>query len=260
MHAPPLTQTGTPADALAAFHPAVRAWFERTHGDPSECQAQGWPAIAAGQHTLIAAPTGSGKTLAAFLAAIDTLVRQGLEMRLPDEVQVLYISPLKALSNDIQRNLQAPLQGVQAELAVRGLPSVPIRTVVRTGDTPASERAAMTRRPPHILVTTPESLFILLTSVKGRRMLSTVRTVIVDEIHTLVESKRGAHLALSLERLETLTRQPPIEIPARRADAENSEQLLLTDAAQLEPRAQTSPGLLRSSPSPQTERVSIGYD
>jgi len=191
-------------DALAAFHPAVRGWFERTFGEPSECQAAGWPAIRARRHTLIAAPTGSGKTLAAFLSAIDSLVRQGLQARLPDETQVLYISPLKALSNDIQRNLQAPLNGVQAELHARGLPSVPIRTFVRTGDTPASERAAMTRRPPHILVTTPESLFILLTSGKGRRILATVRTVIVDEIHTLVESKRGAHLCLSLERLEAL--------------------------------------------------------
>ena len=199
--------TSAVPNALAAFHPAVRAWFERTFGEPSECQSAGWPAIHARRHTIIAAPTGSGKTLAAFLAAIDGLVRQGLQARLPDETQVLYISPLKALSNDIQRNLQQPLNGVQAELHARALPSVPIRTLVRTGDTPASERAAMTRRPPHILVTTPESLFILLTSGKGRRMLATVRTVIVDEIHTLVESKRGAHLSLSLERLEALIRQ-----------------------------------------------------
>ena len=227
--ASPPSAPAAPPSPWAGFHPAVRAWFERTHGDPSECQALGWPAIQAGRHTLIAAPTGSGKTLAAFLAAIDGLLRQGLQGRLPDETQVLYISPLKALSNDIQRNLQEPLRGVSDELRVRGLPAVPIRTLVRTGDTPASERAAMTRRPPHILVTTPESLFILLTSRKGRQMLATVRTVIVDEIHSLVESKRGAHLSLSLERLEHLVRRgpglapPSMQAPAAASATEAAE-------------------------------------
>ncbi len=187
------------------FHPAVAAWLERTHGQPTAPQARGWPEIQARHHTLIAAPTGSGKTLAAFLAAIDDLVRQGQHGPLPDQTQVLYISPLKALSNDVQKNLQEPLEGIQKHLKARGYRAVAIRTSVRTGDTPASERASMVKRPPHILVTTPESLYILLTSVKGRAMLSTVRTVIVDEIHALVQSKRGAHLSLSLERLEALT-------------------------------------------------------
>ncbi|MFI5401288.1 MAG: DEAD/DEAH box helicase, partial [SAR324 cluster bacterium] len=134
--ASPVSAQPAPPAPWVGFHAAVRAWFERTHGDPSECQALGWPAIQAGHHTLIAAPTGSGKTLAAFLTAIDGLLRQGLQGRLPDETQVLYISPLKALSNDIQRNLQEPLRGVSDELRARGLPAVPIRTLVRTGDTP----------------------------------------------------------------------------------------------------------------------------
>jgi ATP-dependent Lhr-like helicase len=188
-----------------SFHPAVAAWLSRTHGEPTAPQARGWPAIQARQHTLIAAPTGSGKTLAAFLAAIDGLVRQGQCGPLPDETQVLYISPLKALSNDVQKNLQEPLEGIQADLKARGYRPVNIRTVVRTGDTPTSVRAAMVKRPPHIVVTTPESFYLLLTSVKGRKLLATVRTVIVDEIHALVQSKRGSHLALSLERLEALT-------------------------------------------------------
>lgn len=186
------------------FHPAVAAWFSRTFAAPTEPQRLAWPAIHSGRHTLIAAPTGSGKTLAAFLAAIDTLVRQGLDSELPDHTQVVYISPLKALSNDIQRNLELPLAGIRAELAAQDLPEVAIRTLVRTGDTPAATRAAMVRHPPHIVVTTPESLYILLTSEGGRRMLAHTRTVIVDEIHALAGSKRGSHLALSLERLGAL--------------------------------------------------------
>ncbi|MCZ7647148.1 MAG: DEAD/DEAH box helicase [Planctomycetota bacterium] len=183
---------------LDAFHPAVRRWFETNLGEPTRPQREGWPAIRAGQHTLIAAPTGSGKTLAAFLHALDALLRQG--PNLPDATQALYVSPLKALSNDIQKNLEKPL----AEIAAEDLFLPEVRVLVRTGDTQAKERAAMTRRPPHILVTTPESLYILLTTEKGRRMLSTVRTVIVDEIHALARDKRGSHLALSLERLEAL--------------------------------------------------------
>ncbi len=186
------------------FHPAVAAWFGRQFGVPTQAQARAWPAIRAGRHTLIAAPTGSGKTLAAFLAAIDALVRQGVAAALPDETQVLYVSPLKALSNDIQRNLEAPLAGIKEELQAQGLPGVDIRAWVRTGDTPTAEREKMRRRPPHIVVTTPESLYILLGSESGRNMLKTVRTVIVDEIHALAPNKRGAHLALSLERLEAL--------------------------------------------------------
>jgi ATP-dependent Lhr-like helicase len=183
------------------FHPAIAEWFAGQFAVPTAAQAQAWPAIQAGRHTLIAAPTGSGKTLAAFLAAIDAIVRQGLNGRLTDETQVVYVSPLKALSNDIQRNLEAPLAGICAVLRERGLPDVEIRTWVRTGDTPPGERARMRRRPPHIVVTTPESLYILLGSESGRAMLATTRTVIVDEIHAMAANKRGAHLALSLERL-----------------------------------------------------------
>ncbi len=188
-------------NAASLFHPAVAAWFERSFAAPTPAQAAAWPAIQAGRHTLIAAPTGSGKTLAAFLAAIDALVRQGLDGQLRDETQVVYVSPLKALSNDIQRNLEAPLAGIREVLRAQGLPDVQIRTLVRTGDTPAPERERMRRCPPHIVVTTPESLYILLGSESGRRMLTTTRTVIVDEIHAVAANKRGAHLALSLERL-----------------------------------------------------------
>ena len=186
------------------FHPAVSAWFRQTFGAPTETQALAWPAVQAGRDVLIAAPTGSGKTLAAFLAAIDSLVRQGLEAALPDQTQIVYVSPLKALSNDIQRNLEAPLAGIRAALKTSGLPDVDIRAWVRTGDTPSAERAKMRRRPPHIVVTTPETLYILLGSESGRKMLATTRTVIVDEIHALAPNKRGAHLALSLERLQNL--------------------------------------------------------
>jgi len=191
----------TPGDL---FHPAVAAWFERSFAAPTAAQAQAWPAFQAGRHVLIAAPTGSGKTLAAFLAAIDGLVRQGLDSGLKDETQIVYVSPLKALSNDIQRNLEAPLAGIRESLKARGLPEVDIRTWVRTGDTPPGERERMRRRPPHIVVTTPESLYILLGSESGRAMLATTRTVIVDEIHALAANKRGTHLALSLERLSAL--------------------------------------------------------
>ena len=188
-----------------AFHPAVSRWLERAFEAPTAAQQQAWPAIQAGRHTLVAAPTGSGKTLAAFLAAIDLLVRRGLEQGgLSDEPYVLYVSPLKALSNDIRRNLEAPLAGIRDELRAMGLPAVEIRTFVRTGDTPQHERQSMRKRPPHIVVTTPESLYILLGSESGRSMLASVRTVIVDEIHAMVASKRGLHLALSLERLEAL--------------------------------------------------------
>ena len=198
--------------AVELFHPAVAGWFGKTFDGPTPAQVAAWPAIQSGQHCLIAAPTGSGKTLAAFLAVIDDLVRHGVEAPLPDATQVVYVSPLKALSNDIQRNLEAPLAGIEAELAARGLPEVGIRTLVRTGDTPQRERAQMLRRPPHICVTTPESLYILLTSDSGRQMLSSVRAVIVDEIHAVAASKRGSHLALSLERLATLTGRPTVRI------------------------------------------------
>src|SRR5436305_2149661 len=194
----------TAAMSPRIFHPAVAAWFDRRFGAPTEPQARAWPAIRAGRNTLIAAPTGSGKTLAAFLAAIDDLVRLSLSDGLRDETRVVYVSPLKALSNDVRKNLEEPLAGIRAELAALGLPDAEIRTQVRTGDTPAAERTAMTKRPPHILVTTPESLFILLTSDGGRRLLGSVRTVIVDEIHAVADDKRGSHLVLSLERLDAL--------------------------------------------------------
>ena len=190
--------------ALQTFHPAVANWFDRSFDRPTEPQIQAWPAIQAQRDVLIAAPTGSGKTLAAFLAAIDGLVREGVAAALPDETQVVYVSPLKALSNDIRLNLEAPLAGIREELRLLDLPDVEIRTFVRTGDTPQHERNSMRKRPPHIVVTTPESLYILLGSESGRKMLSTTRTVIVDEIHAMVGSKRGLHLALSLERLEAL--------------------------------------------------------
>ena len=194
-----------PAALETLFHPAVANWFAESFAAPTAAQAEAWPSIKAGRHTLIAAPTGSGKTLAAFLSAIDDLVRQGLDGGLIDATQVVYVSPLKALSNDIHRNLEAPLAGVREQLRRLGLPDVEIRTWVRTGDTPSAERDRMRRRPPHILVTTPESLYVLLGSESGRAMLKTARSVIVDEIHAVAPNKRGAHLALSLERLAALT-------------------------------------------------------
>ena len=190
------------------FHPAVAQWFERTFGTPTEPQRSGWPAIQSGAHTLLAAPTGSGKTLAAFLAALDQLFRDGLEGKLPDETRVVYVSPLKALSNDIHKNLEQPLAGIRAVLKADSGQDVDIRAEVRTGDTPAAKRQAMLRKPPHILVTTPESFYLLLTSLSGRKMLATVRTLIVDEIHAVVGSRRGSHLALSMERLAALVDGP----------------------------------------------------
>ncbi|HVP86818.1 MAG TPA: DEAD/DEAH box helicase, partial [Casimicrobiaceae bacterium] len=198
--------------SAASFHPAVESWFRKSFAAPTEAQARAWPAIQSGRHVLVAAPTGSGKTLSAFLAAIDSLVRRGVETPLPDETLVVYVSPLKALSNDIQRNLEAPLAGIRDELLALGLPDVEIRTLVRTGDTTQSERAGMRKRPPHIVVTTPESLYVLLGSDSGRKMLSTTRTVIVDEIHALAPNKRGSHLSLSLERLAALTATPPVRV------------------------------------------------
>ncbi len=196
----------------AVFHPAVDRWFRDHFAAATEPQAQAWPEIQAGRSVLIAAPTGSGKTLAAFLAAIDTLVRRGVDEPLPDETLVVYVSPLKALSNDVQKNLSSPIAGIRKELKALDLPDVEIRTLVRTGDTPQSERAGMRKRPPHIVVTTPESLYVLLGSESGRKMLATTRTVIVDEIHALAGNKRGSHLALSLERLASLTSHPPARI------------------------------------------------
>jgi ATP-dependent Lhr-like helicase len=197
---------------LARFHPLVRRWFKETFGKPSDPQREGWPAIASGAHTLILAPTGTGKTLAAFLWELNELIVRGTKEPLSNAVQLLYISPLKALNNDIQRNLERPLAELRERFAVEGKQLPEIRVAVRTGDTPASARARMLRKSPHILITTPESLNILLTTIKGRGMFSGVRAVIVDEIHAIAGTKRGAHLALTLERLEALVEKPPQRI------------------------------------------------
>ncbi|MDH5675584.1 MAG: DEAD/DEAH box helicase [Myxococcales bacterium] len=197
---------------LSAFHPVVARWFTETLGEPSEPQRLGWPSIAAGDDTLIAAPTGTGKTLAAFLWALDALLREAANGELGAETRVLYVSPLKALSNDIERNLQQPLAAISEAMRGGGHGEPQVTAAVRTGDTPQSARARLAKSPPHILVTTPESLYILLTSESGRRALASVRTVIVDEIHALIGDKRGAHLALSLQRLERLASQRPQRI------------------------------------------------
>jgi len=198
--------------SLAWAHPLVAEWFVRRFSTPTEPQEQGWPHILAGHTTLISAPTGSGKTLAAFLACIDRLVRKALAGDLRDRTEVLYVSPLKALGNDIQKNLEVPLGEILQMAGERGLLMPEIRTAVRTGDTLMKDRQAMLRRPPHILVTTPESMYILLTAEKSRAILRDVETLIVDEIHAVADDKRGVHLALSLERLEALTHRPPVRI------------------------------------------------
>src|SRR5437764_447157 len=198
--------------ALAGFHPITARWFKDTFDAPTLAQEHGWEAIRERRHTLIAAPTGSGKTLAAFLTALDDLVHDGLRAPLPDEVRVVYVSPLKALSADIHKNLVEPRRGIREAAEAAGFEAPKITAAVRTGDTTASERAAMLRTPPHILVTTPESLYLLLTAERSRAMLRTVRTVIVDEIHAVIGTRRGAHLALSLERLQQVAGQPLLRI------------------------------------------------
>lgn len=197
---------------LTSFHPIISTWFGNRFGNPTDAQAQGWPAILQNKDTLIAAPTGSGKTLAAFLACLDRLIREGISGSLPDNNRVVYVSPLKALSNDVQRNLQAPLSEIQDLAKKEGIFIPDIRVLVRTGDTPQSERRKMLRYPPHILVTTPESFYLLLTAESSRKMLQSVETVIVDEIHAVARDKRGSHLALSLERLEHLCENRPLRI------------------------------------------------
>ncbi|MBM4133592.1 MAG: DEAD/DEAH box helicase [Nitrospira sp.] len=197
---------------LAPFHPVIAGWFRGRFGAPTEVQAKSWPAIAAGSPVLIAAPTGSGKTLAAFLSCINALFQQALAGELTDCTQVLYVSPLKALGNDIQKNLQEPLAEIADAALAAGLLVPELRVLVRTGDTPAWDRQQMLRRPPHILITTPESLYLLLTAQKSRRILRDVRTVIVDEIHAVAPNKRGAHLALSLARLDALAAVKPVRI------------------------------------------------
>src|SRR5712691_8845769 len=193
---------------LDNFHPVIHRWFSETLGEPTAAQRQGWAAIREGRHTLIAAPTGSGKTLAAFLSALNDLFEEGLHAALPDEVRVVYVSPLKALSADIHKNLAEPRTAIKRMAEEMGLDAPRITAAVRTGDTTSSERASMLRTPPHILVTTPESLYLLLTAERSRAMLRTVRTVIVDEIHAVIGTRRGAHLALSLERLQDVAEAP----------------------------------------------------
>ena len=204
MHTGALAQPELAQDTLAWAHPVVQEWFLAKFGSPTEPQIAGWPSILRGDATLISAPTGSGKTLAAFLVCIDTLLRKAIEGRLAPQTEVVYVSPLKALSNDVQKNLDGPLAEIQQLAMQRGYLCPEIRTGVRTGDTLAKDRTAMLKHPPHILVTTPESLYILLTAGKPRQNLTRVQTVIVDEIHAIADDKRGAHLALSLERLDAL--------------------------------------------------------
>ena len=227
--------------AFARFHPVVREWFTSQIGEPTPAQLRGWESIGAGRHTLIAAPTGSGKTLAAFLTAINALFEESRTEPLPDEVRVLYVSPLKALSADIHRNLAEPRSAIHRLAAQAGLQAPRITAAVRTGDTTQGERAAMLRTPPHILVTTPESLYLLLTADRSRQMLRTVRTVIVDEIHAVIGSRRGAHLALTLERLAAVAEHPlqriglsatqtPIEEVARFLTAGDAAGCTIVDA------------------------------
>ena len=198
--------------SLTGFHPLVARWFTDTLGEPTPAQHRGWAAILDGRHTLIAAPTGSGKTLAAFLTAIDELVRESESGPLPDEIRVVYVSPLKALSADIHKNLAEPRRGIRQLAEATGHEAARITAAVRTGDTTQAERAAMLRTPPHILVTTPESLYLLLTAERSRSLLRTVRTVIVDEIHAVIGTRRGAHLALSLERLQQVAERPLLRL------------------------------------------------
>jgi len=196
----------------SSFHPAVRSWFERTFEGPTVAQERGWAEILEGRDTLIAAPTGSGKTLAAFLAALDALVHRADDGPLEDGIDVVYVSPLKALSSDVQKNLEAPLEGIRAAAVELGIAPPAIRTALRTGDTTSSARAAIVRTAPHVLITTPESLYLMLTAERSRQLLKKVRTVVVDEVHALMRDKRGSHLALSLARLDALAERRPQRI------------------------------------------------
>src|SRR3954454_17887388 len=225
--------------ALSSFHPIVSRWFQQRFGEPTPPQHLGWEAIRAGRDALISAPTGSGKTLAAFLHSLDQLFREGLEAPLPDETRVVYVSPLKTLSADIHLNLAEPRREIRRLAEESGIEEPRITAAIRSGDTPAAERAAMLKKPPHILVTTPESLYLLLTAERSREMLRTVRTVIVDEIHAVVESRRSAHLALALERLAHVVRGPAqrIGLSARVKPIEQVGQWLIGSPAAQPPRS-----------------------
>ena len=196
------TSSIAPTSVVDGFCPTVRDWFVERFGAPTDAQAAGWPAIMSGRDTLLAAPTGSGKTLAAFMAGIDRLVREAEAGDLEAATSIVYVSPLKALSNDIQRNLEEPLEGIRRRAVAEGREPPAIRTGLRTGDTTANERQQMVRRPPHILITTPESLYLMVTAQRSRETLRGVTTVIVDEIHALARDRRGSHLALTLARLD----------------------------------------------------------
>src|SRR3990172_540400 len=234
---------------LDSFHPAVRAWFERRFKAPTEAQARGWPHVVTGRDTLIAAPTGSGKTLAAFLVAIDRLLRRAEEGPVEDAVEVLYISPLKALSNDIQRNLVEPLAEIAQVAREMGYTGGEIRTMVRTGDTTSSARQEIVRRPPHILITTPESLYLMLTAERSREILRHVKTVIVDEVHARVRDKRGSPLALPLARLDHVCEERParIGLSATQRPIEESTRFLVGSER------------LRADGSPDCEIVDAGH-
>jgi ATP-dependent Lhr-like helicase len=200
---------------LVRFHPIVEEWFDRSFKAPTEAQQLAWDEIGGGGDVLISAPTGSGKTLAAFLSCLDQLVRAAADGSLLDETEVVYVSPLKALSNDIQKNLERPLEEIAKLAGEKGVLMPAIRAAVRTGDTPMWERQQMIKRPPHILVTTPESLFILLTADRSREFLKTTKTVIIDEIHAMADDKRGSHLSLSLVRLDDLVAKAGGKKPQR---------------------------------------------
>src|SRR5271165_2367562 len=226
----------SPMDVLAAFHPAVRSWFlRRFAAGPTEPQAAGWPAIQRGEHVLIAAPTGSGKTLAAFLVCIDRLLRaaEAAGGELPDETAVVYVSPLKALAADVGKNLETPLAEIRAVAHELGLSLPSLRVALRSGDTTPAQRAAMIRRPPQIVVTTPESLYLLVTSERSRERLRKVRTLIIDEIHALAGQKRGVHLALTVERLAALCERPPqrLGLSATQHPIEHTARLLVGSGA-----------------------------
>lgn len=251
--------------SLESFHPLIREWFLGRFSAPTEPQRLGWPQIATGKHTLIAAPTGSGKTLTAFLAAIDRLLHEAVQGTLTDEIRVIYVSPLRALSNDMHRNLEVPLAEITALAQVEFPAAPPIRAGLRTGDTPASKRAALLRKPPHILVTTPESLYLLLTSVKGRDRLRSVETVIVDEIHALVRDKRGSHLALSLERLAALCPKPlqRIGLSATQRPIEEMASFLVGGSGDGGPETEGGPGIGDRGPEneagPECEIIDVGH-